>query len=62
MFRSVDLDFVDVVTQADTHRLRVELAALNGVDVICQKPVASALSSSCDLAGLFAIRQETGDI
>ena len=35
MFRSVDLDFVDVVTQADTHRLRVELAALNGVDVIC---------------------------
>ena len=43
MFRSVDLDFVDVVTQADTHRLLVELAVLNGVNVICQKPVAPAL-------------------
>jgi D-apiose dehydrogenase len=34
------LDFVDIVTQMDTHLEMVKLAAASGVDIILQKPLA----------------------
>ena len=34
------LDFVDIITNPDTHRPFTEIAATKGVDVICQKPMA----------------------
>jgi predicted dehydrogenase len=46
MLRDVDLDFVDVVTQAPTHAPLVELAALHGVNVICQKPFAPSVEDA----------------
>jgi D-apiose dehydrogenase len=35
-----DIDFVDIITDVDTHGQFVELAAEFGKDVICQKPMA----------------------
>lgn len=37
------LDFVDIITDVDTHPFFVELAAKKGVNVICQKPMAASL-------------------
>jgi predicted dehydrogenase len=58
MLRSGGLDFVDVVTQAATHRPLVELAARHRTDVICQKPLAPDLEdartmvAACRAAGV----------
>jgi predicted dehydrogenase len=38
-----DIDFVDIITDVDTHPVFVEMAASHGKDVICQKPMASSL-------------------
>ena len=38
------LDFVDIITDADTHAPFTELAARKGLAVICQKPMAPKLS------------------
>jgi predicted dehydrogenase len=38
------LDFVDIITDVDTHAPFTELAAKNGTAVICQKPMAPKLS------------------
>src|SRR3990170_3328270 len=38
------LDFVDIITDVDTHKVFTELAAKKGVAVICQKPMAPKLS------------------
>lgn len=46
MFRSEHLDFVDVVTQPETHRPLVERAARNRASVICQKPMAPSLEEA----------------
>jgi len=43
LLRNEDLDFVDVITNAETHAWLVELAARHQVDVICQKPMAPSL-------------------
>jgi predicted dehydrogenase len=40
MLQTESVDFVDVVTQATSHRPLVEAAASHGVEVICQKPLA----------------------
>ncbi len=58
------LDFVDVVTQADSHRSLVELAAGHGVSVICQKPMAptvedgTAMVQACADAGVLFMVHE----
>jgi len=50
-------DFLDIVTGPETHRGLVELAAKQGVDVICQKPMAPewsdcvAMVGACEAAG-----------
>jgi predicted dehydrogenase len=38
-----EIDFVDIVTDVDTHALLTQLAAKKGVAVICQKPMAPKL-------------------
>jgi predicted dehydrogenase len=38
-----EIDFVDVITDVDTHPLFVEIAATHRKDVICQKPMAPSL-------------------
>ena len=38
-----DIDFVDIITDVDTHPRFTEMAAGKGVSVICQKPMASSL-------------------
>jgi len=38
------LDFVDIITDVDTHAPFVEMAARRGVGVICQKPMAPKLA------------------
>jgi len=36
-----DIDFVDIITDVDTHPYFVELAASQKKNVICQKPIAT---------------------
>ena len=38
------LDFVDIITDVDTHAPLVKMAAEKGLPVICQKPMASSLA------------------
>jgi D-apiose dehydrogenase len=58
MLERESLDFVDIVTQPATHRELVELVARDGVDVICQKPMAPnwtdarAIVNACEKAGI----------
>lgn len=40
MFDDQTFDFVEICTQADTHRELVEIAARHGAHVLCQKPAA----------------------
>ena len=40
------LDFVDIATQANTHRTLVERIAARGLNVICQKPLAPSLAEA----------------
>ena len=41
-----ELDFVDIITDVDTHARFVALAAARGVPVICQKPMAPDLGTA----------------
>lgn len=43
LLKTERLDFVDIITDVDTHRPLTELAAMHGVNVICQKPMAPKL-------------------
>src|SRR5690349_13867247 len=38
------LDFVDIITDVDSHAVITEAAAKRGVSVVCQKPMAPKLS------------------
>lgn len=49
LVRNEDLDFLDIVTNAETHRDLVYLAAENRVPVICQKPMAPSLGDARDM-------------
>jgi predicted dehydrogenase len=40
MIKKEELDFIDIITDVDTHSKFVELAARNKKHVICQKPMA----------------------
>ena len=46
LLRSESLDFVDIVTSAESHAGLVELAAANRVAAICQKPLAPSLNEA----------------
>ena len=43
------LDFVDIITDVDTHAHFVQLAASRGLPVICQKPLAPDLRTARDM-------------
>jgi ribulose 1,5-bisphosphate carboxylase large subunit-like protein/predicted dehydrogenase len=43
LFAAEKLDFVDIITPVETHAPLVELAARQGLTVICQKPMATSL-------------------
>ncbi|MBR9998142.1 MAG: Gfo/Idh/MocA family oxidoreductase [Cyclobacteriaceae bacterium] len=40
LLRKEKLDFVDIITDVDTHLRFTEMAARKGLDVVCQKPMA----------------------
>ena len=46
MLAAEDLDFVDIATTVASHRPLVELAAQEGVHVICQKPFAETMEDA----------------
>jgi D-apiose dehydrogenase len=52
------LDFIDIITDVDTHSFFVEKAAQKGVNVICQKPMAASFElakkmvKTCQAAGV----------
>ncbi|RRB04292.1 Gfo/Idh/MocA family protein [Larkinella rosea] len=43
---SPELDFVDIITDVDTHAPLTALAASYGLDVICQKPMSTGLEAA----------------
>ncbi len=48
------LDFVDIVTAAETHAPLTELAACRGLAVICQKPMAPSLEEASRMLAICA--------
>jgi D-apiose dehydrogenase len=59
MLAQENLDFVDIVTTAPTHRPLVELAAAHDVDIICQKPFAENLE---DARAMIDVVERAGKI
>lgn len=58
------IDFLDIITDVDTHSKFVHMAAEHGIPVICQKPMASDIETAremldiCQQAGVpFAINE-----
>ena len=41
LLKNEDLDFVDILTDVDTHLKFTKMAAQKGLDVVCQKPMAA---------------------
>jgi predicted dehydrogenase len=52
------LDFVEICTQPESHRVLVDLASRHGAHILCQKPAATrradftAMIDACDTAGV----------
>jgi len=42
-------DFVDIITDVDTHAALTIMAAKKGIDIICQKPMAASLDGAKDM-------------
>ncbi|MEP2186132.1 Gfo/Idh/MocA family oxidoreductase, partial [Roseibium sp.] len=51
MVEQEQLDFVDIVTTAPTHRPLVEMAASQGLHIVCQKPFATELDGARAMVG-----------
>jgi len=49
LLENEQLDFIDIITDVDTHAPFTKMAAKKGVAVICQKPMASQLSIAKDM-------------
>ncbi|HUF63956.1 MAG TPA: Gfo/Idh/MocA family oxidoreductase [Verrucomicrobiales bacterium] len=52
LLSSERLDFVDIITSADTHAYFTTLAARRGLPVICQKPMAPTLAAARSMAAV----------
>lgn len=52
LIREVRPDFLDVITDVQTHPQFVRLAAAHGVPVICQKPMAATLEAACEMVAV----------
>jgi len=46
LLKNEKLDFVDIITDVDTHSVFTEMAAEKGIAVICQKPMAAGLKAA----------------
>lgn len=46
LLRNEELDFIDIITNVETHEEYTTLGAKYGVDVICQKPMTDSLESA----------------
>jgi predicted dehydrogenase len=46
LFREVDFDVIDIITDVDTHEKFVEMGAKHGKTVICQKPMAPSYEAA----------------
>ncbi len=57
LLRNEEVDFIDIITDVDTHAPFVELAAKYGKPVICQKPMAPDLTTA---RRMVAICREAG--
>lgn len=57
LLNNESLDFVDIITDVDTHATFTELAARHKVDVICQKPMAPDLQIA---HGMVKVCKENG--
>src|SRR3712207_324136 len=42
-------DFVDIITDVDTHFKFASIAAARGIDVVCQKPMAVSLEQAAQM-------------
>jgi predicted dehydrogenase len=51
------LDFIDIVTDVDTHARFVHLAAARGLPVICQKPMAASLGEAREMVAACSERK-----
>jgi D-apiose dehydrogenase len=49
LFRREKLDFVDIVTDVDTHSRLVHMAVSHKLPVVCQKPMAPALDVAAQM-------------
>lgn len=54
---SEELDFIDIITDVDSHSRFVQMAAARGLAVICQKPMAPSLAEA---EKMVAICQDAG--
>ncbi len=52
LFSELTLDFVDVITDVETHPYFVQLAAQHGVGVICQKPMAPTFRQAQEMVAI----------
>jgi D-apiose dehydrogenase len=52
LLKKEKLDFVDIITDVDTHLKFTEMAAKRGLDVVCQKPMAPSWKEARDLVGI----------
>ncbi|MEM9324394.1 MAG: Gfo/Idh/MocA family oxidoreductase [Bacteroidota bacterium] len=49
MIANEKLDFVDIITNVESHLAFAKLVAENGVQVVCQKPLADSLAAATEL-------------
>lgn len=54
MLAAENLDCVDIATRPDSHKALASLAARKGVNVLCQKPLASTVNEGREIATLCA--------
>ena len=57
LLNAESLDFVDIISNPDTHRQFTEAAATKGVDVICQKPMATSQADAEEMVRVCKQRQ-----
>lgn len=52
LMQNEELDFIDIITDVDTHKQFTALGAKYGKDVICQKPMAPDFKTACEMMEL----------
>jgi D-apiose dehydrogenase len=53
LLKNEQLDFIDIITDVDTHAPLAEMAARHGIAVICQKPMAPQLHTAKQMVENF---------